>query len=77
MPNATLPILNLQPPPACCPTCNRPWSLGADALKCCNPRWKRMQRVYKSVTGFGIEYGDFEWVEVPPESEPKKKGMSR
>jgi hypothetical protein len=63
-----------QAPPAlcCCPQCDQPWPTMTDALKCCNPNWKRMQRVYKSVTGFGIEYGDFEWVEVSPEKAKRK-----
>lgn len=61
------------PPATCqCPKCERPWLSMNDALKCCDPNWKRMQRVYKSLTTFGIEYGDFEWVEVTPPKPSKK-----
>lgn len=70
---ASLPLLKLESPPVCCEQCNRPWRTQADASKCCNPNWRRMQRVYKAVTGFGIEYGEFTWVEVEPPKDPKSK----
>lgn len=63
------------PPALCnCPKCDKPWQTMTDALKCCNPRWKRVQLCRKNPTGFGITYGDFDWIEVEePKPGPKRK----
>lgn len=49
-----------------CRTGTHQWADREDARKCCNPFWKRAQRIVKSTTGFGVSYLEYEWVEVSP-----------